>query len=218
MNFLTAIAAVAFAFPGSTPHDESHNFARSYKAGEKANYTLAMTSSIGGTEGGVTVDLTLITTTVGADGAHILVHMSNQKATGSVTPETLPADKNLRMVAHNMPDHFETSGIDQFELIFMLASSTLGKTVKVGDEVPWSWEGGKTAYSYKVTTKILEISAEKKTLKALIKGKVIVDGHEFFDVSFTSIFDTSDNNLVESTGEFASQGKTAATFKFAKKK
>jgi len=218
MKPVVFLAAILVLSAVASAQDQT-TFVRTYKAGETSSYTVTtedhMFSSSNGT---LTVDIDLTVKKVLDGGrAEILRHMSNQRMTGSTTSQPLPPDDTIRTTANNMPANFKASAWGQLDMILFLAGSTADKTVKVGDETPWSWDGGSGSYSCKATTKLTEVSADKKTMKAVITGPMSFNGQHLFDFSVTSVYDSATGSLVQSDCEFTLSGKLFLAVKIARK-
>ena len=220
-------ANLAFATPSALSQDPV-KFSRTYKDSETVVYTLtALTKAFeADAPGTITLDIGLtVTKLLPNSNAEATVHISNEKFTGLVKPAAVPTDQKLTFAENNMPRSISISALDQFELVLLLAASTVDKPVKVGEEYPWKWKGatgttptGKNnAVSLDGSTKVLEISAQKKQLKALIKTKMLMDGQSAGEFTFTSVYNISDFSLQQSEGKL-SLGKTVVfDFKIVRK-
>jgi hypothetical protein len=222
---LASLFAASVCFSPSRLIQESVPFTRTYKVGEQSTYTVTGTVGIAGA-GSTTVDIGLTVAKLLENGrAQIRTHMSNQQVTGSMQAATLPGDKVVALSDHNMPSSIGMTGVEEFLLFLFIANSTVDKPVKAGEEYPWTWKGGagtdKSGQTLAIgldgSTKVLEISSEKKQLKALIKLKMQMNGTEAGAFTFTSIYNLADLSLVQSVGKFEFGASTIFDFKIAKK-
>ncbi|HTQ11166.1 MAG TPA: hypothetical protein VMI31_13950 [Fimbriimonadaceae bacterium] len=192
-------------------------FARAYKLGEKTTYHVTHVVKFMGTHS-MSIDIQLTAAKLLDKGrAELGVHWSNlQKDADDET--AMPNDFSFKTAANNLPDHFAiTQGSTTFYALFlMLASATADKPVTVGDEIPINWDGADGNLAFKGTIKILEISAEKKRLKALVKVKTTLGGQDAGEFALTSTYDTTDGSLVQSVGAFTVAGN-AQEFTFTRK-
>jgi hypothetical protein len=194
---LSAIFAASIAAP-----QDMVNFARTYKVGDKATYTVSFETKLFGGHA-MSVDVGLTTLKVLENGmAQVLAHESNKQASGQGTDTTkIPEDLTFTLAANNMPDKFTPrDDASQFEFFLFIASSTPGKAVKVGDDLPWSWST--ESISLSGSSKVLEISADKKKLKALITQRMKFKAQDVGGFTLTSNYDLKDGSLIDSAGEF----------------
>ncbi|MFI5385388.1 MAG: hypothetical protein ACHQ50_04620 [Fimbriimonadales bacterium] len=217
MKKLLAIA-VLLAVPGAFAQTPAGTpFTRIYKQGEKVGYTVNHVVKLLGTHT-LNVDIGLTVSKVLEKGrAELHVHWSNLH-TDPNESASLPADMTIQTGPNNMAEHFApTQGEIGFYVAFLqLASATADKPVNAGDEVPVSWDGGNGSMAFKGTLKVLEITPEKKRLKALIKAKPSFGGQEAGEITLTSTYDLTDGSLIQSTGAFM-LGTNAQDFTFTRK-
>ncbi|HWA84274.1 MAG TPA: hypothetical protein VG820_12595 [Fimbriimonadaceae bacterium] len=184
----------------ATPQD-AVNFARTYEAGAKSTYAASFSTKLMGGHS-ISFDIDVSVKKLPEKGkASVLVHMGNKQTTGEGNDTTqLPGDLTYTLAGNNMPEHFAATQGDAsvFELFLFLAGSTTDKTAKVGEEVPWSWSDGPIAF--KGSTKVLEISPDKKKLKALIVQKMTYSGQEAGTFTLTSTYDLPSGSLISSDG------------------
>lgn len=203
MKAIILLAAPVAATGFSHPQDTA-NFSRTYKVGAKSTYVATFSTELLGHHT-LSVDMALSVTKLTAEGKpQVLVHMSNKQTTGEGNDTTvLPGDLSYTLGANCMPVHFAATQGDAsfFELVLFMAASTVDKQVKVGDDIPWSWSDGPVAL--KGSTKVLEISTDKKRLKALITQKMTMGGQEAGTFSLTSNYDLTDGSLIDSEGTLA---------------
>ncbi|HVT14193.1 MAG TPA: hypothetical protein VHE55_18165 [Fimbriimonadaceae bacterium] len=200
MNGIVLLGVLASLAGAPRPQDAA-NFTRTYTVGAKSSYvTTFSTKLLGGHS--ISVDIDVSVKKLSDKGAAtVLLHMSNKQTTGEGNDTTvLPDDLTYTLAANNMPEHFAATQHDAsiFEMFLFLAGSTTDKTAKVGEEVPWSWSDGPIAF--KGSTKVLEISPDKKKLKALIVQKMTFSGQEAGTFTLTSTYDLPSGSLISSDG------------------
>ncbi|MFI5385375.1 MAG: hypothetical protein ACHQ50_04555 [Fimbriimonadales bacterium] len=193
---------------------EGTPFTRIYKLGEKVTYSTSHGLK-GGQASAETLDVELTVKKLLDRGrAELGVHFSDVHS--SDPRDAATPDLTLATGDHNMPTGFSPKDrTAEAALPFLfLASSTIDKPVKVGDEAPLKWHSDLVGFDG--TIKVLEISTEKKTLKALIKVKMDVQGNVAGDLTFTSSYNLIDGSLIASVGEFP-MGSMVQEFKFSRK-
>jgi hypothetical protein len=207
MNYLAVLCLSVAVLASSTfaAAQDAPAFARNYKLGERATYTFTHSIKLMGVHT-MSLDITQTATKLLPKGrAELKFHMSNLHVEENDTTK-LADDLTIQTGAHNMPDKFTpTQGsTDIFEFIMMIAGSTTDKAAIVGHEEPWKWDGGPLTFSG--TTKVLEITPDKKKMKALISGKLQFGGQEMGDLSFTTTYDLADGSMLQSDGLFKVAG------------
>lgn len=214
-TFLAGTFAATLTLCSAMSGQEEVPFARRYKPDEKVTYTETM--NIPGVNATIAVDIDVTVLKVAENGrAGLQMHMSGKHETGTSQEAPIPADVLVQTTARNMPVKFEPvmGSIDFMDLFLLLASSTSDKKVKVGDEENWVWAGGQMSFAG--TTKILSISMKDKQIKTQIKTKLMVQGQDAGNLTFTSTYDLSDGSLIQS--DAAGEGPIKQTIKIVRKK
>lgn len=187
-------------------HQSEAEFVHKAAVGEASAYTFS--HDVAEFNSKITGDLTIKTTKLlDNDGAELAFTMPTLQATagpdGTNTSEKA-GDRTMNINKSGMAVGYKVTmgSTDFFYLLYTWASTTMAKTVKVGDSAPWKTEMSFDTGSATLegTIKVTEITADR--LKTQTSATLNVNGSKSGEFTNTSTFRLPDCVLLESVADF----------------
>lgn len=195
-----ALAVGSHALASASARDEGVDFKRVRKIGVAVEYRMRMEIvSLGMT---ITARVSDSLVKVGADGKAVIRFQTIDQQVTNGDPPPLPGDLVSKVSANNMPDDIRlTVGqLDYYYLLLGAAGVTADRKVSVGDSFPLKWRSSQQGIEFEGTGKVLEIA--EKTIKVLIKIKVLLPGFPWTPMTITSVYDIADGSLKSSVNNW----------------